>query len=98
MQQTQLACHEADILMRLVGPDKPALSAAAAKGILRLTFSPADKERMHHLATKARAGNLSDNEQAQIEAYSRVSSLLGIMKSMARRTLKCRVNGKIKTP
>jgi hypothetical protein len=53
---------------------------------------------MHSLAAKARAGTLTDDEQAQIEAYSRISSLLGILKSKARRALKRRSsNGKAKT-
>jgi hypothetical protein len=98
MQQTQLPYHEAAILKRLVGPDELALSAATAKGILTLAFSRADKECMHALAAKARAGTLTDDDQAQIEAYSRISSLLGILKSKARRALKRRAsNGKAKS-
>ena len=98
MQQTQLPYHEAAILTRLVGPDEPVLSAATAKGILTLGFSRADKECMHTLTAKARAGTLTDDEQAQIEAYSRISSLLGILKSKARRALKRRTtNGRAKT-
>ena len=53
---------------------------------------------MHDLAAKARAGKLTADEQAEVEAYSRISSLLGILKSKARRTLKPRTtNGKSKT-
>ena len=97
MQQTQRPYHEAAILDRLAGPDEPVLSAAAARGILTLGFSRADKDCMHSLAAKARAGALSEDEQAQIEAYSRISSLLGILKSKARRALKRRTaNGKAK--
>ena len=97
MQQTELPTHEAAILARLVGPEEPRLSPAAAKGILALAFSPADKDRMHTLAARARAGRLTADEQAEVEAYSRVSSLLGILKSKARRALKRRgSNGKAK--
>jgi len=42
MHQTELPYYEAAILTRLARPDEPALSAAAAKGILTLSFSPAD--------------------------------------------------------
>src|SRR5262249_26055141 len=98
MQLAQLPCHEAAILSRLMGPEQPMLSTQTAKGILTLQFSQADKEIMHSLAAKARAGTLSDDEQAQIEAYSRISSLLGILKSKARRALKRRSgNGRPKT-
>jgi hypothetical protein len=97
VQQTELPYREAAILTRLVGPDEPALSPAAAKGILQLTFSPTDKQLMHVLTVKARAGTLTKDEQAEVEAYSRISSLLGILKSKARRVLKHRSsNGKAK--
>jgi hypothetical protein len=94
MQRTEIPCHEAAILKRLVGSDERAWSAAA-EGILALGFSPADKDRMHGLAAKARAGSLTPDEQAEVEAYSRIGSLLGILKSKARRALKVRTsNGK----
>lgn len=98
MQQTELPYHEAAILARLIGPQKPRLTPAAAAGILALAFSPADKERMNELSAKARAGTLTDDDQAEIDAYSRVGSLLGILKSKARRAVKRRTtNGKSKT-
>ena len=98
MYQTDLPYHEAAILTRIAGPDEPGMSAAAAKGILTLGFSPADRDRMHTLAAKAREGTLSSAEQAEIEAYSRISSLLGILKSKARRALnRGTSNGKAKT-
>jgi hypothetical protein len=98
VQLTAPPSKEAAILARLVGTDEPALSPAAAEGILTLRFSPADKDRMNVLAAKARAGTLTDDEQAEVEAYSRVGSLLGILKSKARRALKRRgTNGKART-
>jgi hypothetical protein len=98
MKQIELRSHEAGILSRIVGLDESELSAAAARGILRLRFSDADKEHMHRLAAKARAGDLTDEEQAKIDAYSRIGSLIGILKSKARRALNRRAaNGKPKT-
>jgi hypothetical protein len=98
MQQTEPRYYEAAILKRLAGADVPTLSVAAAKGILTLAFSPVDEDRMHTLAARARAGALSSDEQAEVEAYSRISSLLGILKSKARRALKRGTsNGKAKT-
>src|SRR5262245_22326666 len=90
MQPSQIKTSEAAILTRLVGPDAPMLSPAAAEGLLALGFSQADKDRMHALAAKARAGTLTDDERAEVEAYSRVNSLLGILHSKARRALKRR--------
>jgi hypothetical protein len=98
MRQTELPYHEAAILSRLAVPDKPALSAAASRGILTLGFGPADKDRMHTLTARARAGTLTADEQAEVEAYSRIGSLLGILKSKARRALNRRTsNGKAKS-
>ena len=97
MQRIELPYHEAGILTRLAGAEQPGFSPAAAEGILELGFSPADKDRMHALASKARDGKLTPGEQAEVEAYSRISSLLGILKSKARRVLKGRgANGKTK--
>jgi len=41
-----------------------------------------------HLAAKAQAGTLTEEEQTEVEAYSRVGSLLGILRSKARKALK----------
>src|ERR1700677_2003308 len=98
VQQIELLAHEAGILNRLVDPKGPKFSSAAAKGILTITFSSFDKERMHVLAVKARSGALPLDEQREIEAYSRISSLLGILKSKARSSLKRRRRSIAKTP
>jgi hypothetical protein len=86
MRLTDLPNHEAAILGRLAGQE-PSFSVATAEGLLALDFDPADKDRMHALSAKARSGKLTRKEHAEIEAYSRISSLLGILKSKARRAL-----------
>ena len=63
--------------------DEPAWFAAA-KEIFALGFSPANKSAPA-LAAKAREGTLTSDEHAEIEAYGHVRSLLGILKSRARR-------------
>ncbi len=79
--------HEAAILGRLVEPEKPALPPEAAKALLALELIPADKARVDELAAKARAGTLTQEEQAEVEAYSRVGSLVGVLKVQAYRAL-----------
>jgi hypothetical protein len=97
MHQAELPYYEVAILTRLTGPDERGWSAATAKGILTLAFSPTDRDRMYALAAKARTGALTSEEQAEVEAYSRIGSLLGILKSKARRALRHRTgNGKPK--
>lgn len=98
MQLAERPSKDAAILARLAGPEEPALSPVAAESILTLGFNSADKERMNALAAKARAGTLTDDEQGEVEAYSRVSSLLGILKSKGRRVLKQpRTNAKVRS-
>jgi hypothetical protein len=99
MARTELPNDEAAILGRLIVPDEPSLSPGAAKVILALGFDSADRDRMRQLAAKARAGTLTSREQAEVEAYSRVGSLLGVLHSKARRALQSPrgTNGKTKT-
>ena len=90
MLLTQFRTQEAAIIARLKIPDRPPLSRAAAEALLAITFGQTDKQRMNILAAKARAGKLTPEEDAEAEAYSRVGSLLGILKSIARQALKDR--------
>jgi hypothetical protein len=80
--------NEAAILTRLVGPDPATLSPEAAQAILTIGFGQADKDRMQALATKARAGTLTVEEEGEVDAYSRVGRLISILKSKTRRSLK----------
>jgi hypothetical protein len=79
---------EAAVWGRLIGPERPTLSPETARSILELEFPEEDKARMRELAAKARAGTLTSQECADLDVYSRVGSVLGIMKSKARMTVK----------
>jgi hypothetical protein len=65
-------------------------SVTAARALLELEFSPADRQRMRELAAKARAGTLSDAEERETDTYERLGCLLDILHSKARRVLKRR--------
>ncbi len=78
---------DTSILERVVAPHNPTLSPEAAKGILALGFPTEDRRRMRRLAEKARRGTLTATEQAEIESYERVGSLLGFLQSKARQSL-----------
>ena len=65
-----------------------ALTPQAAEGILSLQFSAEQQRRMGILADKARSGELTDNERQEADGYERVSSLLGIIQSRARMSLR----------
>jgi hypothetical protein len=79
---------EGAIWSRLIGAKRPGFSRAMAQSILAIEFSEEDKTRMHELAAKARGGALSPRQQEAVETYSRVGSILGIMKSKARLPVK----------
>lgn len=82
------ASTQADILVRLIHPDRDDLPEAAARFILALDLSPEDHEHVDDLAAKARAGTLTPAEQEELDNYERVNNLIGILKSKARRSLK----------
>jgi hypothetical protein len=90
MQLKEPPSLEAAIIGRLAAADESPLSPEAAEGILAITFDQTDRARMNALAAKARKGTLTPKEEAETEAYSRVGSLLGILKSKARQALKGR--------
>ena len=81
---------EVDILGRVMGPDRDDLPVTAARALLKLDFEPRDHVRMHELAVKAQDGALTAKEKAELDAYESVGELLGLMHSLARRSLKRR--------
>lgn len=95
MLATRIANNEAVILRRILDPTKATLSAAAARSILAIELGEEDRQRLRELAAKARAGSLTPEEQTEIETYGRVGSLISILKSNARMSLRrrTRTNG-----
>ena len=87
MPSTTAAPNELTILRRVVEPGQPFLSTEAAQAIGRLDFSASDRERMNELAEKNREGQLTDDEDEELNCYIRVGQILGILQSKARRTL-----------
>jgi hypothetical protein len=79
---------EAAIWDRLFEPMSKTLSLEAARSFMCLEFPQKDKDRMHELAAKARAGSLTSAEQDEIGNYEHVGNLLALWKSKARLRLK----------
>jgi hypothetical protein len=90
MQQTELSNSEAAILSRVIMPDHNDLPAAAARALLKLEFTAADRERMHELAVKNQAGKLTAAEQNELDGYLRIGRLLDLLGAKARLSLKKR--------
>ena len=72
------------MLLRIFEHEHAPMTPAAARAILALTFPDADRKYMKRLAQRSRDGLLTDEEMKQVESYSRVGSLLGILHAKAR--------------
>ena len=83
---------EVAILARILGNQNGKLPVSMARYVLRLGFSDQDKARMHDLAVRKQRDALAPGEKEEMLAYSKAGSLLGILKSKARRTLNIRPN------
>jgi hypothetical protein len=88
--QTESSTSDAAILSYLTWPECDALSAAAAEGWLAVRFDKEQLRRMHELVTNNQDGQLTVKEKHELENYRRVSFLLDLMHSKARRSLKKR--------
>lgn len=78
---------EADILKRVIDPDRGDLSTALAELVLTLDFPDADHARMASLAEKANEGALSAAEREELIGYQNVGHFLDLVQSRARLSL-----------
>ncbi len=81
-----VALSEVDIWERIIRP-RGRMSKATARHVQRLAFTDEERSRMHELAARNRRGELSDEEEAELDHYLRVGSLLTTLKLRARRVL-----------
>jgi hypothetical protein len=66
------------------------LSPTAARALLKVGFDERDAKQLAELAAKARAGQLTKDEEREADAYERLGCLLDVIHSQARRVLKRR--------
>lgn len=85
---TDTSESEAAIITRLLNLDENELTPEAARFVLKIDFPESDHDRMNDLATKARAGTLTDAERQVLERYIHVGEVLSLWHSKARRVLK----------
>jgi hypothetical protein len=78
---------EAEVWLSILHPDEE-LPPRVAQAILGLSFPKDDVTRMHQLSAKARAGALTPEEDAEMDTFERVGSILSTLKSKARQVLK----------
>lgn len=87
MSTSDTSSIDADILSRVIHPDDGDLPPELAQAVLKLDFCADDRYLMEQLAQKAREGELTEQEQAQLDSFVRVGHFISIMKSKARVSL-----------
>jgi hypothetical protein len=90
MPTLSLPNDEAAILARAIDRSNWPLTVEAANAFLLLKLAEEDKVRMDELAAKARDGNLTADEELEIEEYRQVGCLIELVKSQARSFLSAR--------
>jgi hypothetical protein len=77
----------ADVLRRVFDLPGHGMTPALAEGILALDFPEDDAVRIAELSVRANEGQLTDDEQSELEAYVNVSDLLAYWQSKARQSV-----------
>jgi hypothetical protein len=78
---------EVTIFARIFGNGDGQLSDELARQLLVIQVSDKDKARMQELVERNQADELTPDEREEMIAFAKGTSLLGILKSKARRTL-----------
>jgi hypothetical protein len=87
MSTTHASENEVAVLARILGNGDGQIPAEYARHLLDLQVSDADKARMQELLVRNQEDALSPAEKEEMFAFAKATSLLGILKSKARRTL-----------
>lgn len=83
-----VALNNSPLVERVIGLDRNDMPPEAARFMLALGFTDADKMRMTDLSSKASLGTLTEAESQEIDAFLLLSDFLAILKSKARMSLK----------
>ena len=76
-----------DVLRRVFDLSGHGMTPALAESILALDFPKDDAVRIGELNERANEGQLTDDEEAELEAYINVSDLLAYWQSKARQVI-----------
>jgi hypothetical protein len=79
--------HTLSALERVIEPEAGTLPPDAARYLLSLRFSAADHARCETLSAKARSGEMTPEESAELDDLLTANDVLMILKSKARRSL-----------
>jgi hypothetical protein len=88
---------EVTILARVFDNERGLLPRELARSIVDVEFSERDKARMHDLAVRNQDDALSSSEKEELFAFAKAGTLLSILQSKARRTLKIKLKKRTST-
>jgi hypothetical protein len=86
--KTGTATTALDLFLRLW--ERETMTPAVARRILKVTFSDDEETRIHDLMEKNRVGDLSADEEHELDIYVQVWAVLSTLHSRARVLLKRR--------
>ena len=79
--------NQANILARAIDANSDGLSTEVAQFIVSLSLAHHDEARMNDLAEKAREGQLTAKEEAELEEFRRCGRLMEMLKLKAQKVL-----------
>lgn len=79
-----IANSEAAIFGRLLDAAKEDLTPDLARHILNINFCDSDRARVHDLVVKNQDGELTPDEQAELDNFNHIGDLLSLWHSKAR--------------
>jgi hypothetical protein len=82
------AVYDLAILRRVLNLDQRDLSPAFAREVLKWEPRPQDQARLHELTRKNQRGELTAEEQSELDSFLRVGRFLDLLRSRARLALK----------
>jgi hypothetical protein len=77
----------ADVLLRVFDLPGREMPLSLAEGILALDFPEEDAARIEELNARANEGELTGEEEAELEVYANINDLLAYWQSKARQKL-----------
>ena len=78
----------ADVLLKVFDLSRRGMTQALAESILALDFPEGDAARIEELNVRANEGDLTGEEEAELEAYTNINDLLAYWQSKARQALR----------
>ena len=77
----------AEILSRVIRPEKGDLTTAGAESLLGLAFSSGDQERLCELAELNQNDELKESDRRELESFLQIGLMIDLLHAKARLTL-----------